>query len=187
MKNTKPIYLFLKAPGCPCGTILPSTRNFAVNACAEDKSRLQPWTLLDVTCLSLRYDCCRLRGAKLKPQLMKLDFMASQCLVWNNSLFFIKQIFQLCCALKTLSKIMFFDLIRLLLFEKRLSWQLNWNIAHRVKTQSSGKTRQPIRDCADWPQVWQLIQPEAVWDFEAFRSVCRNRILTSWSLNSREF
>ena len=28
-----------------------------------------------------RYDCCRLRGDMLKPQLIKLDFMASQCFV----------------------------------------------------------------------------------------------------------
>ena len=38
--NTKTIYLFLKVPRCPCGTVLPRTGNFAVNACAEDKSRL---------------------------------------------------------------------------------------------------------------------------------------------------
>ena len=42
MKNTKTIYLFLKAPRYPCCTILPRTGNFAVNASAEDKSRLQP-------------------------------------------------------------------------------------------------------------------------------------------------
>ena len=35
MRNTKTIYLFLKAP------ILPRTGNFAVNACAEGKYRLQ--------------------------------------------------------------------------------------------------------------------------------------------------
>ena len=80
--NTKTIYLFLKVPRCPCGTILPRIGNFAVNACAEDKSRLQSSTPTDVTyCLSLRYDCCRLRGAKLKSQLIKLDLMASQCFV----------------------------------------------------------------------------------------------------------
>ena len=41
MKHTKTIYLFLKALRCPCGTILPRTGNFAINACADDKSRLQ--------------------------------------------------------------------------------------------------------------------------------------------------
>ena len=40
MKNTKTIYLFMKALRCPYGTILRRTGNFAVNTCAEDKSRL---------------------------------------------------------------------------------------------------------------------------------------------------
>ena len=41
MKNAKTIYLFLKAQRCSCGTIFPRKGNFVVNACAEDKSRLQ--------------------------------------------------------------------------------------------------------------------------------------------------
>ena len=41
MKNTKTIYLFLKATRCPCGTIFPRAGNFAVNACAKNMSRLQ--------------------------------------------------------------------------------------------------------------------------------------------------
>ena len=41
IKNTKTIYLLLKALRCPCGTILPRTGNFAVNACTEDNLRLQ--------------------------------------------------------------------------------------------------------------------------------------------------
>ena len=77
LRNTKTIYLFLKAAHCPNGSIFPSAgKLIAVNACAKDMSRLQSQTL---TMPFPFASCCRLSGAKLTPQLIKLDLRASQC------------------------------------------------------------------------------------------------------------
>ena len=107
--------------------------------------------------VNIRHSVFVIKYAKTSTGIFGANFLAT-----------IEQIFQLCCTLKALPKEMFFDLIRVsTTFRETTFVTVELYIVHRVKTQSSGKTRQAIMVYGDWPKVGRLRQPNAVWDFHA--------------------